>query len=303
MLSGVYPAGKIAFVGKKCEELSLCASALPSDYKVYFYTGCEIEKIVLPEDVRFAVGFLPPSAASFLRKTAGDRKYAFCPTQFDFRYLYPFDKTEGLPEFVYLDKNLFSCENPSVCAQFYAQIFTFYCEGKIRLLAESHLPFKNVILESLTAQCENLLGGAGEKEKFLTEGARLMQVMAEEFPKREFLYTGSLADRYGLSPERQFVASYFLTVFLINFTNRPFHDILINTTEKDFRYDPSVLPDKQKLKTFATKMKMLTDLPPVRTNELIGLLSEISSELPLLSSLAQKGVFEGLNAYEKFTRH
>ena len=298
VLSGHYPAGRVAVLCRNLQEGQRVAAPLLGKYKVSLLST--EENATRKEDVRFVIGAGGPEVVDPVRKYAGDAPFAFYAKRSDHRFLNAFDGTGRLSEFAYLDKASLFSDKGAVSA--YSALFCMWCEGRLRLFERSYLPFCDKVLLSYCQSAERVLSGACDKEEYFTEALRLIAVFCGHLKDEKGLYVAASAP--DLTPEGQFVGAYFTLALAFNFTKIPFGAILNLSEEEDLRdYAPSALPDKEKLKDCARRMKAMTALPETDKEELLELLSAARSpDLPLLSRAAERGLFEG-SENEKITRH
>ena len=296
-LSGFYPAGRVAVLCRNLLEGQRVAAPLLRKYKVNLLSLEEKEN--RKEDVRFVVGVGGPEIADQTRAFAGDVPFAFYAGRADYRFLNAFDGTGRLSEFAYLD--LSSARTDAGTIAVYSSLFCLWCECRLRLFEKSYLPFLDKELLAYCESMERVLSGKCDKEEFLSEALRLIALSSGRLKNEKGLYV--MAATADLTPEKQFVGAYFTLAMTFNFTKIPFSDILyLSEEDACFEYDEEVLPDKEKMKSFARRMKAMTALPEVSPKEILSLLSSArSSDLPLLSRAAHRGLFEG-SEYEKFTR-
>ena len=296
VLSGHYPAGRVAVL---CEDLAkgqTLATVLLKDYKVELFSASEEGK--KKEDVRFVIGIGSPEIVPAVVRYAEDVPFAFLAETVDHRYL----RGDGtrLSEFAYIDK---SREEEEYYPSCYSSLFCLWCEGKIRLLEQSCFPYRDKKLCGVLDGAERVLGGECDKDEFLSESLRLISLLSGQFSLGVPLYTESVSapDR---SPEKRFVASYFLTNLLKTFTKLPQDGILNPSEERKIErvFDVSVLPDNEKMRAFAKRMNAMTRLSTTDTEDLFIPLPDCRpSGLPLLDYLCENGFLEGWKN-EKFTR-
>ena len=288
-MTGFYPAGRVAVLCRDLVEGQRVAAPLLRKYKVTLHSPDEEES--RKEDVRFVVGAGGPEIVKRTRDYAGDVPFAFYASRADLRFLNDFDGTGRLSEFAYLDKN--RAETDGGIAAIYSSLFCLWCECRLRLFEKSYLPFRDKALLAYCESMERVLGGECDESEFLSEALRLIALSSERLKDKKGLYvTAATAD---LTPERQFIGAYFTLAMTFNFTKIPFGAILnLSEEEACVEYAEEVLPDKEKMKSFARRMKAMTVLPETDPKEILTLLSSARSpDLPLLSRAAHRGLFEG----------
>lgn len=296
-LAGFYPAGRVAVLCRNLLEGQRVAAPLLRKYKVNLYSPEEEEK--RKEDVRFVIGVGGPETVAETRAYAGDVPFAFYAKCADYRFLNDFDGTGRLSEFAYLD--LASAKTDAGTVAVYSSLFCLWCECRLRLFEKSYLPFRDKELLAYCLSMERVLSGECDKEEFLSESLRLISLSSNRLKDEKGLYV--MAAAADLTPEKQFIGAYFALAMSFNFTKIPFGAIL-NLSEEDtyVEYAEEVLPDKEKMKSFARRMKAMTTLPEANPKEILSLLSSARSpDLPLLSHAAHRGLFEG-SENEKLTR-
>ncbi len=298
-LGGYFPAGRLAVVCEDITEGQRLASDLLKKYKVELYFVKDLPE--KKEDVRFVIGMGSEKVVKYARSFAGDVPFAFYAPYIDYLFLNQFDGEKRLAEFVYLDKN--ALRGAPAAAAAYASLFSLWCEGRIRCFETSYLPFKNKTLLGIADSAERVLLGECDREEFFPECLRLISVFCNALSEYPSLYVEHTAV-LGRRPEERLLTSSFLVFLLINFTKIPFGAILNPSEEKRNRhlYDPALLPDEEKLKVFARRMKAMTELPETNVGDLMAALSTVNeTTLPLLSALRERGLFEGWQN-EKSTR-
>ena len=298
ILSGHYPAGRVAVLCRNLTEGQRVASPLLGKYKISLFST--EENAVRKEDVRFVIGVGGPEIVEAVRDFAGDARFAFYANCPDHRFLNDFDGTGRLSEFVYLDKETLNADRGVISA--YSALFCVWAESRLRLFEKSYLPFCDKVLLSYAQSAEKALGGECDREEFFSEALRLIAVISGRLKDCKGLYVAAAAP--DLTPEGQFIGAYFALSLTFNFTKIPFGAILNLSEEEDKRdYLPSALPDREKLRSYARRMKAMTALPETEKEDLLALLSASRSPyLPLLSGAAERGLFEG-SENEKITRH
>lgn len=296
VLSGHYPVGRVAVLCEDAYEGQAVASVLLKDHKTALFSVNEEEE--KKEDVRFVIGVGSPEIVPAVERFAKDVPFAFFAKTVDHRYLKSPDG-KRLSEFAYIDKTRSEEEYYPAC---YSSLFCLWCEGKIRLLEQSCYPYLDKKLNGVIGSAERILNGECDKEEFLSESLRLISVLSAQFAPFSRLYTHCVSAGDG-SPEGQFVASYFLTNLLKTFTKLPQDGILNPSAERKIgrAFDVSVLPDNEKMRAFARRMKAMTKLPTMGAKEFSISIPDQPSDLPLLDYLCENGFLEGWKD-EKFTR-
>ena len=288
VLAGHYPAGRIAVLCQDLAEGSKLSAALLKTYKITLLAADEKER--KKEDVRFVIGIGSPKIVPAVKEYAEDVPFAFYAKTADYRYLRMQD--ERLSEFAYLDKTVDPKDYYPSC---YSSLFCLWCEGKTRLLEQSCFPYRDKKLIGVLDSAEKVLAGEADKEEFLSECLRLISVLSCHFYAYPALYTDSVLDP-SQPPEKQFVTSYFLINLLKTFTKLPRNAILNPSEERkiDYVFDLSVLPDNEKMRAFANRMKAMASLPTADAEEVLSLLAAARRpELPLFVSLCENGLLEG----------
>lgn len=274
VLSGHYPAGRVAVLCQDPLFGQQVAASLVASYKVSLFPYDE--KTPKKEDVRFVIGVGSPAIVPFVISYAKEVPFAFFCDRVDYRYLNPFDGSDKLSEFAYLDKTAVGKKEIASC---YSTLFCLWAESHIREMETSYLPFRDRTQEGLRAGCERVLGGECDKEEFLSESLRLTSAFCNLFREKKRLYV-ERTTILGMEPEEQFAAAYLSVVLLNTFTKNPVGGILNPTDETIFLSDD--VP-KENMKAYAKKMRALATFPQTDAKEIMELISAVAiPELPLL---------------------
>ena len=298
VLSGHFPAGRIALL---CEDLYLgqkVAAALSSRYKTEIFSFTE--ERTRSEEVRFVVGVGGGTVIEAVRAYAKEVPFAFFARSADYRFLNLFDGTDRLAEFAYLDKE----NETELVPSCYTSVFSLWAETVLRRYEESYLPFRDNVLTGLADSAERILFGLCDKTEFLTESLRLISAMTNALRAKKRAYVACACEGE-FAPEKQFTIVYFLLILLFNFTKIPFSDMLNPSDETKDRhvYAAGAYFDKTKMKSFLASMKAMTELPQVETSKLYArLYGACLAELPLVVAAKERGLFEGLQD-EEFRRN
>ena len=292
VLSGHYPAGRVAVLCQDFAEGQALSAALLKTHKVSLFSVTEKER--KKEDVRFVIGIGSPDVVSPTIAFAEDVPFAFYAKTVDFRYLNAFDGTGKLSEFSYFDKFSSPADYLPAC---YSTLFSLWAEANLRLLEQSCFPFCDKVLSGMIGSAENILLGKCDKEEFLPECLRLISVFCNALSAYGELYVQK-ASVCGNDPAARFVSSYLLVNLIKVFTKVP-RGVILNPSEEQknrYIYDSSVLPDKEKMRLLIKRMKAMTELPVVSAEEFISLLAIADTpDTPLFSALFEKGFLKGWN--------
>ena len=261
------------------------------------------------ESVRFYVGIGNIGVIKEVKRLAKDKRYAFFPTVYDYRFLYNFDGVRTLPEFVYVDENKISNPDVDFYAQTYNALFQLYSESLFACAYESVFPYKNKGFMGVCLVAEKILKGESDKGEYFAENFRISVKLCNALFANnvQSLVTDKVAQKIGYTVGEQFVITFLCDILAMNFTKRAFRDILIPSQEivcsvldvDLLAIDGDILPNKEALATYARKIKRLTKLPDVDVKGIIKLIIQsTSADNPLFAIIKNKGFLEEL-IYER----
>lgn len=302
-----YPVGKVTVIADDVEKGRELAKILGTDYNVFVYPSNNVPKDV--ESARFLIGVGGKGVIPAVKRANKTAKFAFIATEYDYRYLYDFDESFRLPEFVFLDESVMNTEN--IYASVYISAFELYSEIVFRLVYQSMYPYRDKVLERIKELFEKFLSGDMDCSEYFTEGLRLTEITVNELfaRKTQSLITAKICNLGGMTLSDRFGTAYFLQLLVMNFTKRCIRDILIPSEKLfDLKNVPIGVFDTRfisgdMLAKCAKKARALTDIVPPKTIIIVKVLSAVTDETnPLFSIINNKGIPDALY-YEKFKRN
>lgn len=307
IFSGFYPGGKLAVICDGKEDGLALARALGDSYNISVYGINDNPK--LSDGARFVIGVGKRTVIPAVKRAVKNAKFVFVPAEFDYRYLHDFDGNPILPEFVYLDEEIFRREK--AYADAYVSVFELYTEFVFRMVYGSIFPYRDSALIGIKDSLEKFLLGTTDYGDFFSEAMRIVSVAVNELVSRKTksLITAKICSLTGMSVSDRFAVSYLLQLIVMNFTKRYFRDILLpsekRTTGRNipaYAFDSKVI-NGDNLRVFACKMRAMADIVPPDFTLIVKTLSAVADESnPLFSIINDKGITDALN-YEKLKRH
>lgn len=302
-----YPGGKLAVICDDKENGLSLARALGEAYNISIY-GIN-DNPELSDGVRFIIGLGKRAVIPAVKRTVKNVRFTFIPAEFDYRYLHDFDGNSILPEFVYLDEEIFTQEK--TYADVYVSVFELYTEFVFRIVYGSIFPYRDSALVGIKESLEKFLKGSTDYGDFFNEAMRIVSAAVKELVSRKTrsLITAKICSLTGMSVSDRFTVSYLLQLIVMNFTKRYFRDILLpsgkRTAGRDipaYAFNSKVI-DGDNLRIFACKMRAMADIVPPDFTSITKTLSAVADESnPLFSIINDKGITDALN-YEKLKRH
>lgn len=301
-------AGKIVVISDE-QELALdFAKKMGVCYSISIYRATQ--EFTLDESVRFVVGIGDVTVINAVKsKILPTSKFAFFAQNYDYRFLYDFDGKLRFPEFVYFDENLIKKDNVKFLARTYVSTFELYTECAMYLMHVSFFPYTDNKLKGVVDAVKKLLLGYTEKEEYYKEVFRLNIKMIDALNERNVksLVTDKCASIYGRTVGERFLITYFINIFITNFTKRRFRDILIPSRApvsnqpcaQNVYVDKSALMTEEEVRCVCNKIKFLVSLPSLDVDFALGaLINAVDGDCPLLAIIKNKGIMEEL-AYER----
>ena len=302
-----YPVGKVTVIADDVEKGRELAKILGVDYNVFVYQTNNVPGDI--ENARFIIGVGGKGVIPAVKRASKTSKFAFIATEYDYRYLYDFDGSFRLPEFVFLEETVMKTEN--IYASIYISVFELYSEIVFRLVYQSMYPYRDKVFERMKDLFEKFLSGETDYSDYFSEGLRLTEIIVNEMfmRKTQSLITAKICTLGGMTLSDRFGTAYFLQLLVMNFTKRCIRDILI-PSEKLLNYKtvPAGVFDAriingEILTKCARKARALTEIVPPSTTVIVKVLSAVTDESnPLFSIINNKGIPDALY-YEKFKRN